>query len=277
MRASLVTAEDIKAVFFRAMQVGWVTEGEGVPIEGRPGNKCVEYIEEDWLVVDEYSTTRGKKSGGTTRIWFRNVLVWEMHYWGEYDERAISILKEALFSAYRIENFFGSRGPRTVSQRGLEYRNNPSHSSNFAKFSGHEKVVGWSPREKLGYHEYAGMLMVDLPLPDSTAELIIAAVGAELAKVDFASLVSAVPDPVFDIFEVKGLLLEDGFKIERMSFSILDRFYYFHLDLGGWELDVDFPRATSLDCLKEEIMVGLEVEMRKYQKDEGENFPYWNL
>jgi hypothetical protein len=162
IRVSEVRVEDIKAVFFRAMLKGWAFGFKPIPVEDSPGLKRVEYPEGDWFVRDEYSTTRGQRSGGVTRIWFRSILVWEMHYWGQYEERAIPILKTVLREAYEHDWFHGGRG-HDFAKEGLLYEN--SYSGTFKDFMGRERVIDVAHGgQSLGYHQYAGMLMVDLPL-----------------------------------------------------------------------------------------------------------------
>lgn len=178
MRASKVTAghieaKHVEAMFFAAMRKGWAFGFKATDVEDSPGVKRLEYRDGHWFVRDEYSTTIGTRSGGIGRIWFRNILVWEMHYWGEYEEKAIPILKAILRETYAACQFCGGRGNDDLpASEGLLYEN--VHRGGFKSFSGRERVIDVAHQgRQLGYHAYSGGLMVDLPLPDSKADMTI--------------------------------------------------------------------------------------------------------
>jgi hypothetical protein len=265
-RASEITIADVKAVFFRAVRSGWIAGNKGVPIEGRPGSHSIEYREDDWLVIDEYCTTLGRRSDGTIRIWFRNVLVWSMHYWGEYEESVIPFLMEALIDAYAADCFYGGRGRYTFTKQLLRYRNSVSAGSDFTKFEGLEEITdleGVAPR---GYHDYGGMLMVNLPLPDSRADQIIHAVEQEMAKFDFS--------PVFAGEDIEIHTLEH-LEINEFHICILDdtvplqdRVVYFYLIVPGCEVDGEVPMdwnscEETARMMQEMIVARVEGALRE--------------
>ncbi len=230
-RASEITLGDIEQVFFLAMREGWIAGNKGQPIEGMPGGYRITHVNNDWTVIDEYLSTIGTRSEGTTRIWFRDVLVWSMHYWGWYEERAIPFLMSALKETYSACRFFGGRGHLRHKEGTLEYRNFPHPHSSFSDFRGYEFVLDLPAADdgteiglpfvlndyKVGSHRYSGMLMVDLPLSDSRADILLCALQRKLDEIDLSPVfsdgkdieISGLEDIGIDDFMV-GPLLDEG-------------------------------------------------------------------
>lgn len=158
--------KQVEAFFFRAMQAGYAQVGRTTaPVAEMPSSKSIPFREGDWYLLDVWFTNRESgKSAGTTQIWYKGQLVWFMHYWGYYEERAVPFLKSALRQQYGYEAFCGGRGPRITRYRTgdeyLIYRNQPE-SNDFGDFHGSEEIMDASGGiEVLGYHEYMGRMLV---------------------------------------------------------------------------------------------------------------------
>lgn len=128
--------------------------------KGDPGTK--RNVWEDtggWLGIDEWRTSSlGDGSNGTTSIYQKNTLLWEMQYGGNYPEHAIPFLREALLENYSRHVWCGGRGSQKYFKDDYRYFNNVGIGSDFTNFYGQEtieqKIDGlWTP---IGTHHYRG-------------------------------------------------------------------------------------------------------------------------
>lgn len=128
--------------------------------EGDPGTKRNTWQGEDgWLGIDEWRTTKlGDGSNGTTSIYYRGDLVWEMQYGGSYPDKAIPFLREALMSNYTMRIWLGGRGPSVFSNGSLRYTNEVVGVNNFYDFQGSERIQEYTDdgMTLVGEHDYRG-------------------------------------------------------------------------------------------------------------------------
>lgn len=118
-------------------------------------------LPDGWHGVDEWreSTLLGHYSSGSTLIYFKKVLVWEMHYSGWYLPEAIPTLKLALRQNYEASIWNGGRGPIYYPNDPCGYGNYPVGDGSFGRFSGTEYItmadsLGYP--KTLGKHNYSG-------------------------------------------------------------------------------------------------------------------------
>ena len=155
------SAIEVESVFFKAMRAGYATGRNRDAIPQLPGAHLITHEEDGFKVTDSWQTTpHSNKSFGTTTIAWGDAPVWMMHYWGWYDKMVISLLKRALADAYNQTSFIGGRGPRHFQEPGSElvYTNNPVPGSDFARFSGQEKIS--EGNRILGVHSYHGHMLL---------------------------------------------------------------------------------------------------------------------
>ncbi len=136
---SIVTEEEVKSFFFKAMLEGWAVDREKTEIAGMPGYKAISFRDGDLYLLDCYCVAPDSpKSAGTTTIWFKNIPVWYMQYGGYYEKSEIPFLKTVLRIAYLSGWFVGGRGPCECEEGSLLYLNRPC--GNFSAFSGREDI-----------------------------------------------------------------------------------------------------------------------------------------
>ncbi len=142
------------------MRAGYATEkSEKSRIRELPCYKVITYRNGNFYLVDMWCThPNSNKSAGTTTIWFKDQSVWIMQYSGEYTERAILVLKEALRETYERNVFVGGRGNVTFQKNRLLYDNKVTKNF-FGDFEGQEVISDEGGRVQ-GYHDYRGMLLV---------------------------------------------------------------------------------------------------------------------
>jgi len=155
----------LEAAFFEAMRQGYATDSKAnrTPID-LPGAKMIRIPVGDLVVTDLWQVTEHSvRSFGTTTISLGNDLLWMMHYWGWYQESAISLLKKALAIEYtksleHPRTFLGCRGPRVFwdSANPWVYINVPRDQSDFGDFAGREEIIFTPANSSLGWHRYHG-------------------------------------------------------------------------------------------------------------------------
>lgn len=162
-----VPTHRILPVFFAAMQDGYAGNAKKSTITELPNSKVITFKQGRWTVVDCYFVTPlSNFSFGTTIIYYDDVPVWMMHYWGEYPKEVIPFLKQALRANYEFGRFEGGRGPRMYSDpdnfKRLEYFNFPEHNDNPLNFKGREEIkkYGLPLNRIVGWHEYSGQLLL---------------------------------------------------------------------------------------------------------------------
>ena len=154
--------EEIKSFFFEAMVNGYISGGDEIKISEIPEYRAIPFKKGKFYLLDNYLITPySDKSAGTTTIWYDDKPVWVMHYGGYYKESAISLLKKALAKTYKSSQFFGGRGPLSLSEskNSLIYINYPK-INDFEKFEGREVIFDTKKNICLGYHEYWGMSLL---------------------------------------------------------------------------------------------------------------------
>lgn len=156
-------------IFFQAMRQGYAKQDVSIKaITGLPGSAVIEYQDGHYRLIDYWIVGANGKSFGDTLIYNGGALMWMMHYWGEYADRAIDILKFALRSEYLQDGlpldpplFNGCRGPRILPVGDLTYVNMPDKGSSFSEFSGREEIFDKKANNaSLGWHRYHGCMMV---------------------------------------------------------------------------------------------------------------------
>lgn len=114
--------------------------------------------EAGWLVIDEWRTTPyGDGSNGTTSLYHKGILTWEMVYGGFYPEDVISFLKETIREAYTDHHWKGGRGRAFASDNKHRYTNE-AHGD-FARFYGSEHIETLGENGYGGFHRYWGGFM----------------------------------------------------------------------------------------------------------------------
>lgn len=162
----LVSLSEVEQFFYIARQRGYVDpKAHRYLSPGRPGFRYTVYAEGSFRMMDEWcSNPSDFWSSGYTTIWFDQIPVWQMFYWGMYTEEAAKFLKEALRASYQDDKFYGGRG--RVSYEGVDsqgdklvYRNIPKYSS-FGLFEGSEDITLVKKQRQLGYHNYMGFSLM---------------------------------------------------------------------------------------------------------------------
>ena len=154
--------------FFEAMRQGWATSTEKKPVLGLPGSKSIQYVGEEFYLIDYYFAAKQPPylSYGTTLIYdikSPGNPIWVMHYGGDYDKRVIPFLKRALMRNYQENVFVGGRGPERLEgeDHTLQYLNRVEEN-NFLRFRGHEQIITTSEQwkvpvgQRMGEHWYFG-------------------------------------------------------------------------------------------------------------------------
>lgn len=152
-----------RQTFFQLLLSGYasaITPVIAHRFEGDPGTKRNIWKDEaGWLGIDEWRTSAlGDGSNGTTSIYQKNTLLWEMQYGGSYPEHVIPFLREALLFNYNQLAWYGGRGPKVYWIDKYRYFNKLGPGSNFTSFHGQEvieeEIEGvWTP---IGTHHYRG-------------------------------------------------------------------------------------------------------------------------
>ena len=152
--------KEAEAFFFPAMLKGWVADAPEyrfLDMDNYHGISFRDGPNGDFLLVESYTSTPGSdKFFGSIGIFYQDVPIWFMSYLGYYEEKATSILKQALRLAYEKRNFLGGRGPRTFTLNSQRYWNNPAGSSTFRDFRGVEGAMSTRGLSQLGHLEYFG-------------------------------------------------------------------------------------------------------------------------
>ena len=167
----VATVERLKLFFFDCMLNGSLGDAPRQDVPGMPGYRKIEFEEGDLKFMDLYTRNLGTgKSHGLITIWLGNQPMWMMSANGEFERRALPILKDALRKSYEAREFRGGRGPACMEALPLRYTNENS-SLVFEGFSGHETTWERDPEEKLdniglavwhdiGSQRYQGGLLV---------------------------------------------------------------------------------------------------------------------
>ncbi|OHA39988.1 MAG: hypothetical protein A3G59_03640 [Candidatus Taylorbacteria bacterium RIFCSPLOWO2_12_FULL_47_20] len=155
--------------FFKAMLRGWVFMGQRtganeitVDKEGFSNFFFMDVDKGAFLLHDRWIVGADGRSVGTTMIWCLdspNALVWFMSYGGQYEKKAIPLVKMALRRSYGLRNFYGGRGSQQTKFKGMLYLNTPK-TPRFDNFSGLERVLVDSTGQSLGFHRYHGMSLI---------------------------------------------------------------------------------------------------------------------
>ena len=153
--------------FFEAMLRGWVFMGRRtganeitVDKEGF-SNFTYMNVHHPFKLHDRWIVGEGGRSVGTTMIWDleSSAPIWFMSCGGQYEKKAIPLVKMALRRSYGLRNFYGGRGSQQAKFRGMLYLNTPK-DNRFDDFSGFERVWVDSTGQSLGFHRYHGMSLI---------------------------------------------------------------------------------------------------------------------
>ncbi len=153
----------VEEFFYRAMREGYASYVQPEEtIAQLPGSKMITYQEDDLKLVDFWLATRGGRSSGNTIIFHENNPVWQMHYWGWYNDEVISFLKRVLLADYGRNHlggvdFLGCRGPKIFTGTTMTYINIVDDGGMFTHFSGREEIFSNSTGHTgCGWHKYHG-------------------------------------------------------------------------------------------------------------------------
>lgn len=159
---SHIDSDYLEPFFFDAMRAGYASGDNGKPT--RPGYVEISFEENEYELVDEWMNAPSPRgtSHGQTRIWYRDIPVWYMHYSGHYHKHALPIVRKSLGLAYTQGRFIGGRGVRYLelfdSEYEFVYTNSPDpHWDTFGSFRGVETVH--CKGLLVGYHSYNGGLI----------------------------------------------------------------------------------------------------------------------
>ena len=155
---------EIEQFFFRAMRAGYASSPVKGTIVEFPGSKTITFQEGNLLLVDCWLVGTNDRSFGNTIIFRDDKPVWMMHYWGQYDEEAIDLLKRVLVKDYSREHilkaseeFFNCcRGQRIFTDTWMTYHNMVNPRSTFEEFSGREEIISNISLRVCGWHCYHG-------------------------------------------------------------------------------------------------------------------------
>ncbi|MFC1594804.1 DUF5680 domain-containing protein [Patescibacteria group bacterium] len=154
------TIKEIMHIFFSAMKVGYAKDKtKGLKMPNLPMSRSNRFQEGDFTLLDYWFATYSQKSFGQTVIWYMEIPVWMMTYFGTYEEEAIPFLKKALYEAYKNDEFFGGRGPQSFTDDDMTYYN-VIRQIGFDKFNGYEAIMHTRHGRSLGWHEYHGMVLL---------------------------------------------------------------------------------------------------------------------
>lgn len=158
--AAPVSITEIEQFFYIARRHGYVDPtSERYPSPHKPGFKYTVYRQDRLSMIDEWCANPDPIwSSGQTTIWFDELPVWQLIYWGIYTKEAAKFLKEALRESYADGVFYNGRGRpsyRGVGDHGnpLIYRNAPKYTR-FDTGQGFEDVTDLGSQKQLGYHHY---------------------------------------------------------------------------------------------------------------------------
>jgi len=154
--------DQIMSFFFEAMTKGWAAGGKKIKIPQLPGYKAIEYGKGECYLLDCYCVTPySSKSAGFTTIYLRNIPIWVMHYGGAYDKTVMPFLKSLLLETYQKKEFRGGRGPGAFLKGSFYYRNEMNRDD-FTIFSGREEIHNKDTGKLLGYHNFSGMILLEM-------------------------------------------------------------------------------------------------------------------
>lgn len=162
MAGVVLSINEVRAFFFRAMLQGWVAGAKGVGIGDMPGFEAIDFTDGDFRLRDCFGVYRSSgKSAGFTTVTYKYEPVLFMSYGGWYDKRAIPVLKSALRYAYEAQEFVGGRGPFEYIKDSITYRNSFNPLLNQMNwFEGDEGITDNLTNESLGHHHYWGMSLM---------------------------------------------------------------------------------------------------------------------
>ena len=157
-KEDMATQKEIREFFFRAMQAGWIsTSPTKISFTGMPGYIGFKFRFGSLTLIDCYCVVEGtNRSFGSTTITEKGKVVWTMQYGGEYPPEAIPIVKLALSEAYRMGQFIGGRGVRSITYKDYLYVNTEQNGGGDI-FFGEEKVISTDSQKVIGFHRYHGM------------------------------------------------------------------------------------------------------------------------
>jgi len=164
VKVEMPTPDEMKNFFFEGMAGGYAAGEKAATDTPFTNWKTHDYHAKSklWFLSDSWHaapdshmsngyTTISVHAGGGWRT------VWQMQYWGWYEEQAIPLLLEALHATYTKGIFLGGRGPAVLTQNGLQYRNETTaHNNQFIQFEGSEKIIRIGNEELLGTHSFRG-------------------------------------------------------------------------------------------------------------------------
>ena len=153
----------IRDIFFESSLAGYASEHppETIELALFPHSKHIEYENGLWRVTDTWDDySESDYTDGKTTVYYRDVPVWVMHYYGQYPKSAIPILKAALQSAHQERIFWGGRGPNEYAHPDGKYLNflDP-HARSFRSFRGTE-IVLVTKTDETGSHFFHGGMMI---------------------------------------------------------------------------------------------------------------------
>lgn len=148
----------IEAKFFEAMRNGYVS-GK-TPSQLKDKSFCIQYVKGLWRVTDRWDVgvLPCINVSGETRIFYDNIQVWVMQYFGAYAQKVIPFLKGALLENYQKNIFLGGRGPQEYTSENLTYQNKIDAGSSFHNFRGEERI--FHDEHLMGEHRYQGGLLI---------------------------------------------------------------------------------------------------------------------
>jgi len=150
------------ATFMRAMKEGYASKPTKGTIAELPGSKTIEYIENNWRVIDTYVVTpQSPYSGGMTMLYYGPLPVFMMQYIGYYTEEAIPCLKAALKANYDVNKFYGGRGPDIFQHEGFIYTNGAE--GDFFTYSRASERIFNPNGEQVGWHHCHSVYMLEQP------------------------------------------------------------------------------------------------------------------
>ncbi len=152
---------ELRNFFFEFMLAGYAsgrTPETVIRFPGDYGTKRHSYGNlAGWYGIDEWRTTKFHDgSAGTTSLYHKGHLVWEMHYFGHYPEACLSFLKSALLACYQSSIWEGGRGPERFEDDVWRYQNMVNYDRDLTRFSGREFILNRATLQEAGEHRYFG-------------------------------------------------------------------------------------------------------------------------
>ncbi len=165
----MIKEKEVKHVFLEAMlKESWAARNypKGRTINQLPGSiVATDVVINKFKVLDYFFVNKiNGNSNGTTLILYDDCIIWEMNYWGNYNEEESEFIKDVLFKTYSDRKFYGGRGYSYWDKnKKLMYNNEiwpnlDSDVDDSLTLHGIETIHNLNGVESNGFHKYNARL-----------------------------------------------------------------------------------------------------------------------